>query len=330
MSFKKGLTAESYSPSISFYAPAPILFVLLFCFAPLSANAYDILLGTADVGSFSYFSGRMLCRSINRHIDDVTCTVQAGNDEIDSLSNLQNGSLDLAIINSNILEAAVNKTGVFQFLDINYTNLAIITPLYDRPIGILVRSNAGIASLNDLIGKRVNGGAPGSIERRAMDLIMEAKGWLVEVFERFEELPTSFSQDTMAFCQGTVQAMISIGVHPALSTQRLIEDCKAEFLDIDDQAIDTLVASRASFWKTEISASSYSKSARTFGTRAILVASNVIDKETGYAITKALYENIARLQNSHPALSLYPIQEAAKGIKGLQLHEGAGQFFSDN
>ena len=328
MSFKKNITAESYSPSILNVAISSILGVFLFL-APVPASAYEILLGTGDVGSFSYFSGRMLCRTINRQLDDVSCKVQAAYDEIDNLTNLQNGSLDLAIINSNILDGAVNKTGMFQFLDINYENLAILTPLYDRPIGILVRSNAGIETLDDLKGKKINGGAPGSIERRAMELIMKAKGWTMDDFARFEELPTSYSQDTMAFCQGSVQAMINIGVHPALSTQRLIENCKAVFLDIDDESIDKLVNSRAPCWKTEISATSYSKLARTFGTRAILVASNVIDKDTGYAITKVLYENKARLQNSHPALSLYSIEEAKKGIKGLQLHKGAEQFFSE-
>jgi len=328
MSFKNTITAKSYSPSVSRVTIISILGIVLFL-APVSVCAYEILLGTDAVGSFSHFSGRMICRTINRQLDDVTCVVQVADDEIDNLSNLQNGSLDFAIINSNVLNAAVNKTGIFQFLDINYENLAILTPLYDRPIGLIVRSNAGISTLNDLVGKRINGGAPGSTERRAMELIMKAKGWPVEVFERFEELPTSQSQDTMAFCQGTVQAMITIGVHPSLSTQRLIENCKAVFLDINDDAIDKLVNSRASCWKTVISATPYSKLARTFGTRAMLVTSNVIDKATGYAITKVLYENKARLKNSHPALSLYPVLEAKKGIKGIQLHVGAEQFFSE-
>jgi TRAP transporter TAXI family solute receptor len=328
MNFKKEPAAKSYSPSVWRVAVGSILALLLFL-APLSASAYEILLGTGEVGSFSYFSGRMLCRTISRQLDDTTCTVLAADNDIDSITNLQSGSLDLAIINSNVLDAAVNKSGRFQFLDINYENLAILSPLYDRPLGILVRSNAGIATLNDLKGKRVNGGAPGSIERRAMELIMKAKGWSADDFARFEELPTSHSQDTMAFCHGTVQAMIMVGVHPSQTTQRLVENCKAVLLDIDDADIDKLVESRAPCWKTEISATSYSESARTFGTRAILVASSAIDKETGYAITKVLYENKVRLQNSHPALSLYPVQEALKGIEGLQLHEGAKQFFTE-
>lgn len=328
MSFKNEITAKSYSPSLYRLAVSSVLGLLLFL-APLSASAYEILLGTGEVGSFSYFSGRMLCRTIGRQLVDVTCTVQAADEQIDNLTNLHSGSLDIAILNSNVLDAAVNKTGMFQFLDINYENLAILTPLYDRPIGILVRSNAGIATLNDLKGKRINGGAPGSIERRAMELIMKAKGWSVDDFTRFEELPTSHSQDTMAFCQGTVQAMIMIGVHPSLSTQRLVDNCKAVLLDINDDAIDTLVDNRAPCWKTEISETSYSKAARTFGTRAILVASNAIDTQTAYAITKVLYENLERLQNSHPALSLYPKQEALKGIKGLLLHKGAEKYLME-
>jgi len=321
---------------VTFYAPAvfrkrlSLFFAIVLLLTPSYASAYDLFLGTGEVGSFSYFSGRMLCRTINKEIPDIHCSVQATEDDIDNLTNLQAGSLDLAIINSNILDGAVNKSGQFQFLDINYSNLSILTPLYARPIGIMVQSNAGISSLNDLKGKRINAGAPGSIERRAMELILKAKGWSARDFKRFEELPTSQAQDTMAFCQGTVQAMITVGVHPSKTTRRLIENCKGVVLDINDDAIDDLVDSRASCWNTEIKVASDSIPARTFGTRAILVASSGIDKKTGYAITKALYKNIPRLQKSHPALSLFPVEESRKGIKGLQLQQGAEQFFLEN
>lgn len=305
-------------------------FAVVLFLIPSNASAYDLLLGTGNVGSFSYFSGRMLCRTINKENPDINCSVQTTADEIDNLTNLQAGSLDLAIINSNVLDGAVHKSGKFQFLDINYSNLSILTPLYARPIGIIVQAKAGISSLNDLKGKRINAGAPGSIERRAMELILNAKGWSVNDFKRFEELPTSHGQDTMAFCQGTVQAMITVGVHPSKTTRRLIEDCKGSVLDINDDAIDKLVKSRASFWETEIKVASDSIPAKTIGTRAILVASSGIDQKTGYAITKALYKNIQRLQKSHPALSLFPVEDSSKGMKGIQLQQGAKQFFSEN
>lgn len=321
--------------AVKFYAPAVFrkrlnwILAVVLLLTPSYASAYDLLIGTGKAGSFSYFSGRMLCRTIHKEIPDINCSVRGTADEIDNLTNLQAGSLDLAIINSNVLDGALNKSGQFQFLDINYSNLSILTPLYARPIGIMVQSNAGISSLNDLKGKRINAGAPGSVERRAMELILKAKGWTASDFKRFEELPTSHAQDTMAFCQGTVQAMITVGVHPSKTTRRLIENCKGAVLDINDDAIDELVDSRASCWETEIKVSSDSIPSRTFGTRAILVASNAIDQKTGYAITKALYKNKKRLQKSHPALSLFPVEESRKGIKGLQLHTGAEQFFTE-
>ncbi len=329
MNLQKIYAVTSYSPPV-FRILLSFLVIIPLLLTPVAANAYDILLGTGEVGSFSHFSGRMLCRTINKEIDDISCKIKATGDEIDNLTNLQASSLDLAIINSNVLDAAIHKTGQFQFLDINYANLSILTPLYDRPIGILVRSNSGITSLNDLKGKRINAGAPGSIERRAMELILQAKGWTAKDFTRFEELPTSQGQDTMAFCHGSIQAMISIGVHPSLDTQRLIENCKGVVLDINDPDIDKLVEDRAACWKTEIKVSSDYIPVGSFGTRAILVASGAIDKETGYAIVKALYENKKRLQRSHPALSLYPVSESKKGMTGLQLQSGAEQYFSEN
>ncbi len=94
-----------------------------------------------------------------------------------------------------------------------------------------------------------NGGAPGSVERRAMELILQAKGWSDDDFTRFEELSRSHSQDTMAFCQGTVEAMITVGVNPDHLIQRL--------LDINDDAIDRLVDSSPSYWKTNIKPDCY-------------------------------------------------------------------------
>ena len=62
----------------------------------------------------------------------------------------------------------------------------------------------------------------------------------------------------------------------------------------------------------------------------MLVASGSIDKKTASAIVKALYDSRERLQNSHPALSLYSVREAGKGIRGQPLHKGAETFFDEN
>ena len=55
-----------------------------------------------------------------------------------------------------MLHDAMNKSGNFEFLDISYDNLRTLAPLYDDPITLVVRSDAKIASLAALKGKRIN------------------------------------------------------------------------------------------------------------------------------------------------------------------------------
>ncbi|MEA3468527.1 MAG: hypothetical protein U9R57_09945 [Thermodesulfobacteriota bacterium] len=86
MSFKNNSTIQSHSPSIWRTAAGSVIALLLFL-APLSARAYEIIPGTGNVGSFSYFSGRMLCRTISRQLPDITCLAQASDDKIDTLRN---------------------------------------------------------------------------------------------------------------------------------------------------------------------------------------------------------------------------------------------------
>lgn len=308
------------------------LIVVFLLLVPLAANAYELVLGTGEAGTFSSFSGRVLCRTIDQQVPDVTCVTRTAADGIDHLTNVQNGSLDLAIIDSQILLEAMTKSGVFRYVDINYDNLNIFMPLYDLPMGIIVRNDAGISTLNDLKGKRINAGSLISDQHQALEMVMAAKGWLSSDFERFEELSSSFSQDTMAFCHGTVQAMMNRGVHPTVSVQRLLVNCKAHLLPMDDADIDKLVAGNPSLWKTTVLADSYPAKSRkvvTFGTRAILIGSGDMDQKTAYAIVKALYTNKEQLQRSHQSLSLYPVATARQGIDGLTMHPGAEQFFTE-
>ena len=306
---------------------------------PFCANAFDILLGTGETGTFSYFTGRMLCRVINSYSDDMNCKTVPAPDDVDApddvhnLTNLRGGSLDIGLIDSRMLSDAVNKTGNFEFLDISYENLRVLVPLYYTPIALVVRSDAGINALDDLKGKRINAGAPLSAEHLAMDTIMKTKNWSKKDFSLVQELPASQSQDTMAFCHGTVQAMLHIGVHPNSSLQQLFKLCKARLVNMDDKDIEKLVNDHPAFSKINIAADTYPshpQSITTFGTMGMLVASEDLDEQTVYKIMDAIYRNPKRLKSAHPALSLFTEDTARKIDGGAQPHAGAAKYFSEH
>ena len=313
-----------------------VLIICLFllvgaCVIPCSANAVDILLGTGEPGTFSHFTGRMLCRVINSHTSDVSCQIVPVPDDVHNLTNLAGGSLDIGLVDSRMLYDAVNKTGHFEFLDISYENLRVLAPLYNIPITLVVRSDAEITSLQDLKGKRINAGAPRSLQYLAVDTIIIAKNWSTSDLSLVGELPPSQSQDRMAFCHGTMQAMVHIGVHPNSSLQQLFKLCKAGLVNMDDSDIEKLVNDHPAFWKIDIAADIYPthpEKVTTFGTRALLVASEDLDEETVYKILDAIGSNQKRLTGAHPSLALFSVDIAQKSAAVIQLHPGAAKYFN--
>lgn len=319
-----------------FFRRVPIICLFLIvgvCMFPFSASAFDILLGTGEPGTFSHFTGRMLCRVINSHMSDMNCQIVPTPEDVDNLTNIRGGSLDIGLVDSHMLLDAMNKTGRFKFLDISYENLRVLGPLYDIPITLVVRENAGIASLKDLKGKRINAGAPRSPQYRAVDTIMKAKNWSKKDFSLVEELPASQSQDTMAFCHGDMQAMVHIGVHPDSSLQQLFKLCEAKLVNMDDSDIEKLVNDHPAFWKINIAANTYPshpEEVATFGTRVMLITSEDLDEETAYKIIAAIDGNQKRLASAHPALSLFSVETAQESAIGIKLHPGTVKYLSEH
>ncbi len=295
-----------------------------------SAYAFDILLGVGESGTFSHFAGRTISRIITNNADDINCKIVPAAGDVHNITNLRDGSLDIALIDSRMLYDALNKKGRFEFIDITYENLRTLIPMYQIPITLVVRSDAAIAALDDLIGKRFNAGAPLSRQHLAFDTIMEAKNWRTVDFKLFEELPASHSQDTMAFCHGAIQAMMSVGVHPDSTLNHLLKLCKAQLVNMDDDDIKKLIGENPAFTNITVPAGVYpsqSEEVATFGTTALLVASEDLDAQTVHKIINALYKNSKRLKTAHPALTLISADAAKKFNVGGKLHPGAVKFF---
>lgn len=309
-----------------------LFLIVSVCLFPFSAYSFDILLGTGAPGSFSYFSGRVLCRMINNQIDDINCRQVPAVDDVYNLTNLQSGSLDLSLVDSRTLFDAINKTGDFEFLDISYENLRALAPLYDIPITLIVRKDAGIGSLADLKGKRINAGAPGSLQYQAVNTILKAKKWSRKDFSLVGDLsPSQSNDDTKAFCYGTMQAMVYIGIHPDFSLRRLLKTCNGDLLNLDDSDIGKLLNDDPALWKINLAAGTYPShpdKVVTFGTRAMLIASGDLDQETVYSIIEAIDQNQQHLADIHSALSLFSLDTARKSASKIQIHPGAAKYLA--
>lgn len=226
---------------------------------------------------------------------------------------------------------AINKTGNFKFIDIDYQTLQILTTIYDVPLTLIVGNNRGISNLEDLKGKRINVGAPLSIEHLAFETILTVKHWSNNHFSMAAEISDSQSQDSMAFCHGTIDAMIHIGVHPDPSLTQLFRRCNAKIANMNDTDVESLITRHPSFLKFVIPSGTY-PSQKTgiirFATQTYLVTSQTLDGETAFKILDAIYKNRKRFFNGHPSLVLEKMDIKQIADTGLKLHAGALKYFS--
>ena len=312
-----------------------LFLIILTCvlFSPASGYSYELLLGTGETGSFSYFAGKTICRTISKSTANVTCRPVPSENYTDSMTNVLSGSLDIALVNSKMISDAFHGAGSFQYVTLAYDQLRLLIPLYRTPISLLVRRDANITSFVALAGKRVNSGAPLSLESIVFKEIMAAESWQKNSFSLFGSLSAVNAQDFIALHSGSVQAMLHIGMHPDQKLDRSLAKGSTDIIGIDGEAIKELIDSNSGFSSLQIPASTYPGQSDNFATLAmetLLITSADIDAETVTLILDAIYTAKKQLRYAHPAFLQEKTDIETLNTSYLHPHPAAMLFFQSN
>ena len=115
------------------------------------------------------------------------------------------------------------------------TDLRALFSVHGEPFTVVARRDSEIERLQDLAGKRVNLGNPGSGQRGTMEIVMLAMGWEKATFSLAEELPAS--QQSLALCQDNGLAPHLEGyAHEALARAAYVDGDEATAMKHINQA----------------------------------------------------------------------------------------------
>lgn len=333
-SFREGNTMLSCkSCERKFSYPFVTLFIIAIftLFLPVKiCLASELLIGTGPEESFSYFAGKTICSSLRRYDKSVDCRLVSTNETTDRLTNLQNNSIDLALVSSKTIYNAFNNEGHFRYITINYKDLRLLMPFYRSPVSLVALRNAKISTLDDLVGKRVNSGVQNSIENQVFKEIMAIKEWQKRDFSLYQNLSHKHSQDSIALKRGSIQAMLHIGMHPDRGLQQLLNQSRSTLIALDDVSIDKLINDKTGFCSCTIPSGTYPGMAKEFKTLAmetLLIGSADTDDETVQLVLTAMSESKKQLQYAHPALFAGKIEISTLNNSYLHPHPAALLFF---
>lgn len=134
-----------------------------------------ISIGTGGVTGVYYPAGGAICRLVNRDRADhgIRCGVESTGGSIFNINAIREGALEFGVAQSDWQYHAFNGTSQFEETGA-FEDLRAVFSLHPEPFTVVARADAGITEFEDLQGKRVNIGNPGSGQRGTMDVVMNA------------------------------------------------------------------------------------------------------------------------------------------------------------
>jgi TRAP transporter TAXI family solute receptor len=301
--------------------------------APPAAHAQQkfVTVGTGGVTGVYYAAGGAICRLVNkdRAKHGIRCSVESTGGSVFNVNTIKAGELDLGFTQSDVQFNAIKGQG--QFKDGGaWADLRAVFSVHPEPFTLLARKESGVKGFDDLKGKRVNVGNPGSGTRASMEELLVARGWTLKDFSLASELKAD--EHGPALCDGKIDAFFYGVGHPSANIQDPTTTCGAKLASITGPYVDKLLADRPYYAKATIPAGLYPNNpdaVQTYGVLATVVASAKTPPETVYQVVKAVFDNFEEFKKLHPALAnLKPESMVADGLSA-PMHDGAARYYRE-
>lgn len=295
------------------------------------AQQQFISIGTGGVTGVYYPTGGAICRLVNkgRKEHGIRCSAESTGGSVYNINTVRAGELEFGVAQSDWQHHAYNGTSKFADQG-KFEELRAVFSVHPEPFTMLARSGSGINTFEDLKGKRVNVGNPGSGQRATMEVVMDAYGISIDDFAVASELKGS--EMAQALCDDKIDAMIYTIGHPAAAVTEVTNTCGVDFVDVKGEAIDGLIADNPFYRTATIPAGMYKgqeADANTFGVGATFVSSSNVPDEVVYVVVKAVFDNFEDFRKLHPAFANLNEEQMISDGLSAPLHDGAVKYYKE-
>ncbi|WP_425506368.1 TAXI family TRAP transporter solute-binding subunit [Sulfitobacter undariae] len=289
-----------------------------------------VTIGTGGQTGVYFVVGQSICRLVNRGTADhgLKCTAPSTGGSIANINAIKAGDMDMGVAQSDWQYHAYNGTSEYE--GNKFDKERAVFSVHGEPFTIMARTDSGVKAFDDLKGKRVNVGNPGSGSAGTMDVVLDAKGWTKADFSLASELKPA--EQAAALGDNKVDAITYTVGHPNGSIQEASSTVDATLVSVEGPEIDKLVADNPYYAKAVIPGGMYKGSpddTNTFGVRATFVTSADVPDETIYQVVKAVFDNFDRFKSLHPAFANLKEEEMISAGLSAPLHDGAVKYYKE-
>ncbi|MGI9319180.1 MAG: TAXI family TRAP transporter solute-binding subunit [bacterium] len=300
---------------------------------PATVGAADeqfVSIGTGGVTGVYYPTGGAICRLVNKNRKEhgIRCSAESTGGSIYNINTIRAGELQFGVAQSDWQFHSYHGTSKFEENGA-FEGLRAVFSVHPEPVTIIARADAGIKTIADVKGKRMNIGNPGSGTLGTWEVIEETLGWSRSDLALAAGMKSS--ETSAAVCDGKLDAYFWLVGHPSALTQESIASCDTHLVSGLTPEIEKLVADTPYYRLATIPAGMYNNTEdiNTWGVGATFVSSTDVPEDVVYEVVKAVFENLDQFRKLHPAFQHLKAEEMIKDGISAPLHDGAMKYYKE-
>ncbi|MEZ0349071.1 MAG: TAXI family TRAP transporter solute-binding subunit [Thermus sp.] len=300
-----------------------------------------VAIGTGSTGGVFFYYGTALADILNKAGVVEAQPVQTGG-SYDNLQLLRDrtggGTYYCALTTTD--SAYLAYTGEEpRFKERPAKNQRVLFYMYPSFIHIVTTEKSGIKVVQDLKGKRVSTGQPGSSTENLALLVLQGAGVKPETFAKRERLPVA--EGAKALAEGTLDAFFWVGGVPTGSIVELSQTLarkgdRVHLVPIDPKSTTAQVVMKrfpglVDPYRVPKSVYNTRTDVPGLATGNIVVCPDSLPAEAAYGIMKAVFENLDTLRTAVAAAKDTSLEATAKlyGKLPIPFHHGAERYLKE-
>lgn len=300
------------------------LAALAFSGAVFAEDAY-LSIATGGTAGTYYPIGGAIAAAVTKG-GKIQATAETGNASVANVNLVANGEIEVAFVQNDIVFWAYN--GEIMFENKALKNVRTIAALYPEHMQLITAKQSGIAKFEDLRGKRVGIGAPGSGVEGDVRAIFATYGM---TYDEMKVDYLDFAATSSRFKDDQIDAGFVVAGYPTASIMDLATTKDISLVSFDDETLKKLSEAHPYFVASEIPGGTYrgiDEPTKTPAVMALLVTHADVPDEVIYDFTKAMFDNIEDVRLSHAQGKSIDISTALEGLTA-PLHPGAAKFYTE-
>ena len=289
-----------------------------------SAKKEALTFTTGGEAGTYYAFGSVLAQYVSNNTD-LSVTAITGNGSKANVEDLDAGDVQLGFCQSDVMSYAYDGTNLFAETGA-VGSFSVAAALYKEQVQI-VTMNPDIKTVADLKGKIVSIGAQGSgVYFNAIDVLGAYGMTEADITPVYQ----SFGDSAESLKDKKIDAAFIVAGAPTTAIVDLSTSAQVYLVSIDDEHMDTLLASSPYYSAYTIAADVYGtpEDVQTVAVAAVVLVRDDVSDDDVYTFVSTIFDNIDAISEQHgkgAELSL----EFASSMTSVPYHPGAAKYYEE-